>query len=140
MRLRLNFWLFNSGNSRRKLLMEKTYMLKFLGVKYNALLLFILFSILSVSASAQTTAFTYQGRFTDATVALPTNGTYSMSFTLYDAAVGGNQVGVTVAIANVQVTNGIFTVSLDYAAAGFDGTARFLEITVVNVVLSPRQE
>ncbi len=94
----------------------------------------------TIGGGAQTTTFTYQGRFTDSTVVQPTNGVYNMSFKLFDAAAGGNQIGANINIPGVSVVNGIFTVSLDYTAAGFDGTARFLEITVTNVVLSPRQE
>jgi hypothetical protein len=90
---------------------------------------------------AQTTAFTYQGRFTDSTLPQPTNGTYNMQFALFDAVSNGNQIGVTVTIPAVQVVNGIFTVSLDYpAAASFDSSPRFLQITVGNIVLNPRQE
>src|SRR5690349_12724797 len=114
-------------------------MLKLQNIKTIVLILSIGL-ITAATALAQTSAFTYQGRFTDSTVAQPTNGVYDMHFALYDAVSGGNQVGLTVNIAAVQVTNGIFTVSLDYTAASFDGTARFLEIIVTNVVLSPRQE
>jgi hypothetical protein len=103
-------------------------------------LLFILFVSFVFTAQAQTTVFTYQGRFTDTTVAQPTNGSYAMSYKLFDAVSGGNQVGLTVTLPSVQVVNGIFTVTLDYGAAAFDGAARFLEVTVVNTVLSPRQE
>jgi hypothetical protein len=114
-------------------------MLKLQNIKTIVLILSIGL-ILAANAFAQTTAFTYQGRFTDSTVPQPTNGTYNMRFALYDAVSGGNQVGLTVDIPVVHVTNGIFTVSLDYTAASFDGTTRFLEITVGNIVLSPRQE
>ncbi len=63
-----------------------------------------------------------------------------MSYKLFDAVSGGTQVGTTVNLPAVQVVNGIFTVSLDYGSGSFDGTTRFLEITVVNTVLNPRQE
>lgn len=105
---------------------------------FTCLSLTILFA-LSVSIQAQTGGFTYQGRFTDSTVTQPTNGTYSMQFALFDAASGGTQVGATVTNPTVQVTNGIFTVNLDFGANSFDGAGRFLEITVSNTVLSPRQ-
>ena len=95
---------------------------------------------LSVTGAAQTSAFTYQGRFTDSAVAQPTNGTYNMQFALFDAAANGNQVGAPVIVPNVQVVNGIFTVTLDYTAASFDGAPRFLQVTVANTVLNPRQE
>ncbi len=107
----------------------------------------LLFCLLSAgAATAQTTAFTYQGRFTDSTVAQPTNGNYNMQFALFDAVSGGTQIGATVTNTSVQVTNGIFTVSLDYGANSFSGADRFLEIRVFStttnnyVVLSPRQQ
>ncbi|MCY7348044.1 MAG: hypothetical protein LH614_17770, partial [Pyrinomonadaceae bacterium] len=96
------------------------------------------------SVAAQTTAFTYQGRFTDSTVAQPTNGTYQMQFALFDAA--NAPVGAAITVPSVQVVNGIFTVSLDFGAAAFAANAeRLLEIRVFNpatsvyVPLSPRQ-
>ena len=47
------------------------------------------FFLLNVGATlAQTTTFTYQGRFTDSTVVQPTNGVYNMSFKLFGAAAG----------------------------------------------------
>ena len=111
----------------------------FITVKFLILTAVIMFG-LTIITQAQTTVFTYQGRFTDATVAQPTNGVYSMHFALFDAVAGGNSSGVTVDIPAVSVVNGIFTVSLDYGAAAFDGTARFLQITVGSTLLSPRQE
>ena len=101
--------------------------------------------ILTVAAQAQTSGFTYQGRFTDATVVQPTNGTYNMQFALFDASSGGGQIGAPVSNSAVQVTNGVFTVNLDFGASSFGGGARFLEIRVFNaatsafVNLTPRQ-
>ena len=115
-------------------------MLKLQNIK-NIVLILSIGLILTANAFAQTTAFTYQGRFTDASVPQPTNDTYNMQFALFDAAANGNQIGVTVTIPAVQVVNGIFTVTLDYpAAASFDNSPRFLQLTVGNTVLSPRQE
>ena len=71
----------------------------------------------AIVGAAQTTTFTYQGRFTDASVVQPTNGVYNMSFKLFDAAAGGNQIGANINIPAVSVVNGIFTVPLDYTAA-----------------------
>ncbi len=99
-----------------------------------------MFWVFTVTGAAQTSVFTYQGRFTDAAVAQPTNGTYGMQFAMFDAASNGNQIGGIVHLPAVQVVNGIFTVSLDYTAASFDGSPRFLQITVGSTVLSPRQE
>src|SRR5437667_12875621 len=83
---------------------------------------------LAATAFTQTTTFTYQGRLTDATVPSPTSGTYEMQFKAFDASSGGNQFPVTVTLPNVQVTNGIFTVQLDFGAAAFSGQNVFLEI------------
>lgn len=112
------------------------------------LMLFIL-AILSPASLvwAQTTTFTYQGRFTDGGTAA--NGTYDMRFRLFDApSVGaGNQVGSTITNGAVIVSNGVFTVPLDFGGAGFSGADRFLEIGVrlagdgnAYTLLSPRQQ
>jgi hypothetical protein len=73
------------------------------------------------------TAFTYQGRLNSA--GQPANGNYDLKFTLYDAASGSGQVSSSVTNAPVIVTNGAFTVSLDFGAL-FNGDARWLEIGV----------
>ncbi len=92
---------------------------------------------------AQTTAFAYQGRLTD--TGTP-QSTYQMRFELYDALTGGNQVGATMTNPSVAVTQGLFTVQLDFGAAAFDGTNRFLEIAVKRnagdpfTILIPRQQ
>lgn len=101
---------------------------------------FLLFITSSIVISAQTSAFTYQGRFTDSTVSQPTNGTYSMTFRLYDALSGGNQIGSPVTT-SVSVINGVFAVPLDFGAAAFNTTgARYLEIQVGATTLTPRQQ
>ena len=58
------------------------------------------------TASAQTTAFTYQGKLTDAGAAA--NGPYDFTFRLFTAVAGGSQVGSDVTVPVVQVTAGIF--------------------------------
>jgi trimeric autotransporter adhesin len=80
-------------------------------------------------ASAQPvgTAFTYQGRLTDA--GNPASGAYDLQLALFDAASGGAQVGATLTRDDVVVTTGLFTVSLDFGAV-FAGSKRWLEIRV----------
>src|SRR5258706_6890955 len=73
----------------------------------------------AVTVLAQTTQFTYQGRFTDSTLPSPTNGTYQMEFALFDSVSGGNQSGSTITLPAVQLVNGIFTVQLDYDSTPF---------------------
>jgi hypothetical protein len=113
--------------------------------KYFILNLFVILLFCFGAAQAQTTAFTYQGKLTDGNLAA--NGSYDMQFALFDAAAGGSQIGATVTNANVQVTNGIFTVTLDYGAISLPGADRFLEISVrqtgnpnPRVPLAPRQQ
>jgi hypothetical protein len=87
----------------------------------------------------QTTAFTYQGQLRDN--GTNANGAYTMVFKLYDAGVGGNQIGTDMMI-TPTLANGLFTVNLDFGAGAFDGNARWLDITVTNgpdtQTLSPR--
>src|SRR5215472_706176 len=92
---------------------------------------------------AQSAPFTYQGRLSDH--AQPANGNYDLTFTLTDAQIAGNALG-TLTNAPVPVTNGLFTVTLDFGAAVFDGSASWLEIgvrtngsTAAYAILQPRQ-
>jgi hypothetical protein len=67
-----------------------------------------------------------------------------MQFSLWDAASGGSQLGGTLTVAPVGVTNGLFTVTLDFGTRVFTGPPRWLEIAVrTNLLsfttLSPRQ-
>jgi hypothetical protein len=71
-------------------------------------------------------AFTYQGRLGDG--GNPANGPHDFRFVLYDAAVGGAQVGPIVTVDDVAVSGGLFTVSLDFGAGAFGSDARWLEI------------
>jgi spore coat protein U-like protein len=92
-------------------------------------LLSLVFFICFASAQAQTTAFTYQGKLTDGATAA--NGIYDLGFALFDADAGGNQIGSTITRASVTVSNGIFTVQLDFGANPFtSGANRYLEIVV----------
>jgi hypothetical protein len=81
----------------------------------------------AVYAATVGTAFTYQGNLTDG--GSPANGQYDFQFKLFDAASGGGQVGSTLVKDNVEVTNGFFSVELDFGNQ-FTGQARFLEIGV----------
>src|SRR5262249_17661795 len=100
----------------------------------------------AICVSAQTTAFNYQGKLTDA--GNLANSNYDMQFKLFDTVtVGtGTQQGATLTNPTVQVTAGSFIVTLDFGANVFTGAARFLEIIVrptgspnPYTVLAPRQ-
>lgn len=107
-------------------------------------LLFVIFAF--QTTPAQTSAFTYQGKLTDGST--PANGQYDFTFRLFDAPENGTQVGADNFVDNVQVSNGIFTVALDFGANSFaNGAARFLEISVRAgtstgglTILAPRQQ
>jgi hypothetical protein len=73
------------------------------------------------------TSFTYQGKLTDG--GSPADGAYDFQFILYDAASGGSQVGSTLIAEDSPVSDGLFTVELDFGAV-FDGTALWLEVGV----------
>ena len=91
---------------------------------------------------AQGTAFTYQGRLNDG--ANPANGRYDVRFALYDALTVGAQQGNLFTNAATVVSNGLFTVTLDFGNQ-FPGASRWLEIGVRTnggisfFTLSPRQ-
>jgi len=98
-------------------------------------------SPVGINASVGTT-FTYQGYLSDASS--PASGNYNFQFDLYDALTIGNPVGSSVILNNVPVSDGIFTVELDFGDV-YDGTALWLEIRVrraavpTYTVLGPRQ-
>jgi hypothetical protein len=89
------------------------------------------------------TGFSYQGRLDDG--GSPANGTYTFRFRLYASLTGTDQVGDAVFIEDKQVSDGLFSVQLDFGQV-FDGTALYLETAVRPAgetgefdVLSPRQ-
>ncbi len=72
--------------------------------------------------------FTYQGRLKDGSN--PANGPYDFQFTLYDAMTGGTLVAGPLDQPNQTVSEGLFTVLLDFGAGTFTGAARTLQIAV----------
>src|SRR5688572_26172410 len=75
----------------------------------------ILVLLATTMASAQGTAFTYQGQLKSGTT--PANANYDFEFALHSAPTGSTQVGSTVSTNNVPLSNGVFTVTLDFGAA-----------------------
>ena len=84
-------------------------------------------------------AFTYQGQLRKN--GAPVNASCDASFSLYDAATGGAQVGGTVTSPTLQVANGLFTIPLDFGW-NFNGEARWLESAIgcgeAPTILTPR--
>jgi hypothetical protein len=101
---------------------------------------------LSAYAQQSSTAFTYQGFLKDNNN--PANAKYDLQFTLYDAPTGGNRIGNSVVFDDLQITNGLFTVEIDFGINPFSsGQRRWIEIgirpfnsTGSFVILDPRIE
>jgi hypothetical protein len=107
----------------------------------------LLFSTLILqpsTSSAQGTAFTYQGRLDDG--ANPANGSYDLQFTIYDSSGGPGVVAGPLTNSPTSVSNGLFTVTLDFGSGVFTGANRWLEIGVRSnggagfTLLAPRTE
>ena len=109
------------------------------------ILLFLTIALLTVTNSlyAQGTAFTYQGHLNDGVN--PANGSYDLTFALFNVVSGAGQVGNTFTNPATAVSNGQFTVTLDFGPGIFTGPDRWLEIGVRTngngafTLLAPRQ-
>jgi len=95
-------------------------------------------------APAQTTIITYQGALAEA--GEPAAGSYEFEFELFDAVAAGTSVAGPLTRSAVSVSGGLFATDLDFGAAAFDGSDRWLEIGVrpqgstdAFTTLSPRQ-
>jgi hypothetical protein len=73
-------------------------------------------------------AFTYQGQL-DAGGS-PASGSYDLQFAVFDASSGSNQISGTLTNVATAVSNGLFTVTLDFGAGVFTGASRWLAIGV----------
>ena len=98
--------------------------------------LFLTTSSLAATPTAQSTAFTYQGNLNASGRAA--SGAFDLTFKLFDANIGGTQVGSTISLPQYPVANGVFTADLNFPGA-FTGTQLWLEVTVGTQTLSPRQ-
>jgi hypothetical protein len=83
---------------------------------------------LSPAATPVGSGFTYQGSLKDG--ANPANGQYDLAFSLYDALSAGTLIAGPIPQTNQTVTDGLFTVTLDFGATAFNGDARYIAISV----------
>jgi Chaperone of endosialidase len=108
---------------------------------WSALIVMVLLA--GPQALAQTATFTYQGRLTDGGTGA--NGVYDLQFGLFDNFSGGSQIGATQTVSNITVSDGVFTVGLNFGSSAFPGANRFLEISArvagggAFTLLTPRQ-
>ncbi len=108
-----------------------------------ALVAFSTFNSQLATVHAQGTAFTYQGRLNDG--AAPADGSYDLRFTIYDSPGGGLIVGGPLTNSATRISNGLFTVTLDFGPGVFAGGSNWLEIAVQTngggfTPLAPRQQ
>jgi hypothetical protein len=108
----------------------------------------LLLALLPVSSRAAVrdavpTAFTYQGQLLSG--GAPVTGTYDVTFRLWNAASAGTQIAGDVLFTGITVTQGLFSADVDFGPGAFDGTARWLEVTISGpgdpapTTLAPRQ-
>lgn len=94
--------------------------------------------LLTATPAIAETAITYQGQLQDG--GGPFNGTVDMSFALHEDATDDLPVGLAISLNQVSVSDGLFTVELDFGPGVFAAGERFLEIEVAGEVLNPRQQ
>jgi hypothetical protein len=85
-------------------------------------------ALLAPAAFAQSTAFTYQGKLDDNGQAA--TGLYEMTFALYAQPDAVAPLPGASATLTVPVTNGLFTVMIDFGSGPFDGSPRWMQTSV----------
>ena len=113
---------------------------------YIALALLALLTLNSQlsTAFAQGTAFTYQGQLQNTNG--PVHGTYNFTFSLFATNINGTAIAGPATDNGVVITNGLFTVTLDFGASYWNGQTNWLQIAVETngaatfTNLSPRQQ
>jgi autotransporter-associated beta strand protein len=101
----------------------------------SSLLVALLIFAVRFESHAFSSAFTYQGRLDQN--GRPASGFFDFRFELHSAATGSDSAAPAVTSSLVGVTNGLFTVALDFdvvppvgGAAGFNGQDLWLEVAV----------
>ena len=79
-------------------------------------------------AYGQGTGFSYQGRLSEGN--RPANGTYDFRVSLFGVATAGSSVAGPLSFPGTGVTNGLFTLVLDFGAGAFSSAPRWIEVSV----------
>lgn len=100
-------------------------------------------AVFAEPTAALSSQITYQGQLKVS--GTPANGTYSFNFACFNAASQGAQIGPTVPVNALAVSNGLISVPLDFGFTAASGQRVWLEVRVstdgVNfTTLAPRQE
>ena len=89
----------------------------------------LLVALSPTRVNAQSAAISFQGQLGDG--GRPATGQYDFVFRLFDAASGGAEQAQAIALNNRGVTNGYFTVPLDFGIAAYSGGgSRFIQMEV----------
>ena len=99
-----------------------------LKLKLAALALLAAGNLQPATVFAQGTAFTYQGRLNAGANAA--NGIYDLRFAIYDSTNPGALIAGPITNSATGVTNGLFTVTLDFGSGVFNGADRWLDLAV----------
>lgn len=109
-----------------------------------AILAFSVINSELATVHAQGTAFTYQGQLQNQGGLA--HGTYNLQFSLYITSSGGTAVAGPVATNGVVISNGLFTVTIDFGAGVWNGDPNWLQVAVETngggsfTNLTPRQQ
>ena len=108
------------------------------------LTLFTMAMVGTCAAGVMGSTFTYQGVLTDG--GSPVSGDVDLRFSLWDASSGGGQIGSSIVVGDVAVSDGRVTVPLDFGDV-FDIYELWLAVEVRDggstgayTLLTPRQE
>ena len=86
----------------------------------------------------------YQGRLADQGRSV--NGTFDIAFSLFPTATGGTRIGPVRSFPATSITNGLFTLSIDFGQGAFNGQGRWIELSARTngassySVMSPRRK
>jgi len=103
-----------------------------------------LLNLQPATAFGQGTAFTYQGRLNNG--GTPVSGNYALTFALFNTNATGVAIAGPVTNNTVGVTNGLFTITIDFGPGVFVDATNWLQIGVASnglgsfTPLSPRQQ
>ena len=84
--------------------------------------------LLPTTARAQGTAFTYQGQLAGG--GAPANGSFDLSFTMFNATSNGVVIAGPITNNATVVTNGLFTTTIDFGGGVFTGSNYWLQVAV----------
>ena len=96
--------------------------------RLSLLVALLVLSSLVVHGTPIGSAFDFRGKLY--VYGAPANGSYDFQCSLWDSIDGGNLVGPTLTNTAVAVTNGLFTLRLDFGTNVFSGESRYVQIYV----------